>query len=105
MQESDDLGSLNINNSHYTTRLSSKFRNRKPYKPTDPGIIPSFIPGTVLEILVKKGQKVNEGDDLIILDAMKMKNRLKCHRSGRIKKIYVKAGDRVSKGTSLIEIE
>ncbi|MDX9725334.1 MAG: acetyl-CoA carboxylase biotin carboxyl carrier protein subunit [Bacteroidales bacterium] len=105
MQESDDLGIININDSLYRTRLSKKFRNRKPYKPSDPGIIPSFIPGTVLEILVKEGQKVNEGDDLIILDAMKMQNRLKCHKSGKIKRILVKKGDRVSKGTCLIEIE
>ena len=103
--ENKDFGFLNINSSLYKTRLSGKFLNRKLYKPSDPLVVVSFIPGTVLDILVKKGQKVKKGEDLLILDAMKMQNRLKCHMDGTIKKIYVNIGDRVAKGTSLLELE
>jgi biotin carboxyl carrier protein len=98
-------GYLNIDTSLYKTRISSKFKNRKHYQPADPRKILSFIPGTVIEIIVKAGQYVKKGDDLLILDAMKMKNRLKCSMDGKIKSIEVKEGDKVSKGVVLIELE
>jgi len=95
---------LNIDQTHYQTRLSRKFAQRKPYAAAEHGKISSFIPGTVVEVLVKVGDTVAEGDDLIILDAMKMKNRLKTHIQGRVISINVKPGDRVSKGVMLAEI-
>jgi biotin carboxyl carrier protein len=105
MSKNDKLGFLNIDTSLYQTRLSNKFQNRLHYKPADPRIILSFIPGTVLDIKVKPGQSVSKGDELMILDAMKMKNKLKCLMDGRIKSIEVKTGDKVSKGTVLIILE
>jgi biotin carboxyl carrier protein len=103
--DDNTLGLLNINTSLYKTRISSKFKNRKPYKPTDPRIILSFIPGTVVDILIATGDSVKKGDDLMILDAMKMQNRLKCNMDGIVKNISVKKGDKVSKGTVLLELE
>jgi biotin carboxyl carrier protein len=105
MTKKDTLGFLNINTSLYQTRISSKFENRKPYQPADPKIILSFIPGTVLDILIKPGQIVKKGEILMILDAMKMKNKLKANMDGRVKTIAVKMGDKVSKGTVLLELE
>jgi biotin carboxyl carrier protein len=105
MKQYDKLGSLNIDTSIYKTRLSKKFENRKPYKASDPYIIVSFIPGTVLDILVKPGQNVKPGDDLMILDAMKMQNQMKCSIEGKVKRIRVKKGDKVSKGSVLLELE
>jgi biotin carboxyl carrier protein len=105
MKQNNKLGVLNIDATLYKTRISKKFGNRTPYKAPDPHIIISFIPGTVLDILVKPGQKVRKGDDLMILDAMKMQNQLKCNIVGKVKKIVVKKGDKVSKGTVLLELE
>ena len=105
MNKKDTLGYLNIDTSLYKTRISSKFENRKPYQPADPRIILSFIPGTVLDILIKAGQDVKKGDNLMILDAMKMQNKLKCNMDGKVKTIAVKKGDKVSKGTVLLELE
>jgi biotin carboxyl carrier protein len=104
MNEKDNLKVLNIDSSLYKTRLSTKFIGRKPYKPADQKSILSFIPGTVLDILVKVGQEVRIGDDLMILDAMKMQNKLKSKNNGIIKKIMVKKGDKVSKGTILLKL-
>jgi biotin carboxyl carrier protein len=101
----EDLGYLNINSGLYKTRISRQFKNRKAYKPADPKLILSFIPGTIIEIMVKEGQMVKKGDDLMILDAMKMKNRLKCGIDGKVKKIMVEKGARVPKGVVLIELE
>jgi biotin carboxyl carrier protein len=105
MNNADELGFLNIDTSLYQTRISSKFKNRKPFKASDPRIILSFIPGTVLDIMIKAGQDVKKGDDLMILEAMKMQNKLICNMDGRVKKIAVKQGDKVAKGTVLLELE
>jgi biotin carboxyl carrier protein len=105
MNKDEKLGFLNIDTSLYQTRISNKFQNRKPYKPADPRTILSFIPGTVLEIFIKTGQNVTKGQDLMILNAMKMQNKLKCNMDGRVKSIAVKKGDKVSKGTVLLELE
>jgi biotin carboxyl carrier protein len=105
MDENVKLGLLNIDTSLYQTRISKKFQNRKPYQHVDPRVILSFIPGTVLDILIEPGQNVSKGDNLMILDAMKMKNRLKCHMDGKVKSVAVKKGDKVSKGTVLVELE
>jgi len=105
MEKHDNLKYLNINTSLYKTRLSKKFENRKSYAPADPKMILSFIPGTILEIMINVGEDVEKNDELMILDAMKMQNKLKAATSGRIKAIHVKKGDKVSKGTLLVELE
>jgi biotin carboxyl carrier protein len=105
MEKNEILKFLNIDTSLYKTRISRRFENRKKYQPQDPKMVLSFIPGTVLEIMVKEGQNVRKGDEMMILDAMKMQNKLKSAFSGKIKKINVNKGDKVSKGTLLIEME
>ena len=97
--------SLNINNTLYKTRISDKFKNRTKYQPADPKLILSFIPGTVLDIFVNPGQSVRKGDLLLILDAMKMQNRLRCPMDGTVKSVAARTGDKVSKGVLLIELE
>jgi biotin carboxyl carrier protein len=105
MNKEERTGYLNIGSSLYQTRISNKFKNRKPYHKADPKIILSFIPGTVLDIFVTAGQEVKKGQDLMILDAMKMQNRLKCIMDGKVKSISVNKGAKVSKGTVLLELE
>ena len=105
MTDKEKTGFLNINTTLYQTRISTKFENRKLYKPADPKIILSFIPGTVLEIYSKAGNEVKKGEVLMILDAMKMQNKLMSPMDGKVKLITVKKGDKVSKGTVLLELE
>lgn len=105
MKQFENLEILTLNTGLYKTKLSRKFSNRQPYKPADPHLVLSFIPGTVLDILVKPGQTVRNGDDLMILDAMKMQNHLKCKVEGKVKRIPVLKGDKVSKGMVLLEME
>jgi pyruvate carboxylase subunit B len=96
---------LNINYTLYRTRLGKKFVNREKYQPSDPKLMTSFIPGTILEILVTEGQHVTRGEEVLVLDAMKMQNRLRSSADGTIKTIHVAKGDKVSKGSLLIEYE
>jgi biotin carboxyl carrier protein len=105
MSTTDKPEFLNINNILYQTRISSKFKNRSKYKPADPRLVLSFIPGTILEIFVSPGQSVKKGELLLILEAMKMQNKLKCNMDGKIKSVAVKSGDKVSKGALLLELE
>ena len=105
MKKFENLGTLNINTSLYKTRLSSKYTNRQPFKSANPRLVLSFIPGTILDILVEPGQIVSKGELLMILDAMKMQNQIKCKMGGIVKNVLVKKGDRVSKGIVLLEME
>lgn len=63
------------------------------------------MPGLVLEIAVSAGQVVNEGDKILILQAMKMENSIVIHANATIKKIAVSAGQAVEKGQVLVELE
>ncbi len=63
------------------------------------------MPGLVLEISVEVGQEVQEGDNLLILEAMKMENSFTSPRAGIIKSIVVNKGQAVDKGQLLIEFE
>ncbi|HDZ41566.1 MAG TPA: acetyl-CoA carboxylase biotin carboxyl carrier protein subunit [Bacteroidetes bacterium] len=99
------LEKLNINYSEYTTRLSKKFKNRIPYKPSDKFRLLSFIPGTIIEIMVKEGDRVRKGDEVLVLEAMKMKNRIKSPLNGRVKQVDIKTNEVVPKGKLLIEFK
>lgn len=63
------------------------------------------MPGLILEVSVKNGQEVKEGDNLLILEAMKMENVITSPREGTVKKIMVKQGQAVEKKTVLITFE
>lgn len=63
------------------------------------------MPGLILEINVEVGQEVNENDNLLILEAMKMENIITSPRDGVIKSISIKKGDAVEKNQLLIEFE
>lgn len=63
------------------------------------------MPGLILDILVEEGQEVNEEDQLVILEAMKMENIITSPRNGVIKKIGVSKGDAVDKKQLLIEFQ
>lgn len=63
------------------------------------------MPGLILDILVEPGQAVTKGEQLLILEAMKMENVLKAEGDGVIKSVEVKKGDAVDKGQILLETE
>ena len=63
------------------------------------------IPGVIIEILIKAGEKVNYGQELCILEAMKMKNSIRASKDGTIKEILVSQGTQVKHGQALIRFE
>ena len=63
------------------------------------------LPGKVLSIAVKAGQSLSTGDDLCVIEAMKMANTIKAHRDCTIQEVLVTVGDSVPFGAPLFEIQ
>ncbi|WP_412467140.1 acetyl-CoA carboxylase biotin carboxyl carrier protein subunit [Pedobacter sp. KLB.chiD] len=61
------------------------------------------MPGLVLKVLVEENAEVKKGDNLLILEAMKMENILKSSSDGVVKKILIKQGDKVEKNQILVQ--
>jgi len=59
------------------------------------------MPGKIVNVLVSEGQKVNSGDVLLILEAMKMQNEIAATQAGTVKAINVAAGQSVKAGEPL----
>ena len=66
--------------------------------------VKSPMPGNILKINVTQGQKVNEGDVLLILEAMKMENEVTSTKSGTVVQVAVSKGQVVETGTPLVVI-
>jgi biotin carboxyl carrier protein len=104
-EQKGKLSTLELDGVKYKTFLNEKFKNRKKYVPENPKLIKAYIPGTIVKILVRKGRKVDEGDNLLVLEAMKMQTSIQAHMAGKVKNINVKKGQMVSKGFVMIELE
>lgn len=63
------------------------------------------MPGKILQVLVTAGDRVEAGDGLLILEAMKMETRLNAEAAGTITEVRVKAGDMVDGGQVLIVMQ
>jgi biotin carboxyl carrier protein len=63
----------------------------------------SPLPGTVVAIAVKEGQEVKIGQELLTLEAMKMKNAIRSNRDGKVAAIHVNVGDQVRHNQVLLE--
>ena len=66
--------------------------------------IESPMPGTILNVPVNVGTSVNEGDTLVVLEAMKMENEIKAPAAGKVTAVHVRKGDSVESGTPLVSI-
>lgn len=81
----------------------------KPHKfsaqTIDSNSIASPMQGTVVNVTVSVGQPVNQGDVVLVLEAMKMEQPIQAHKSGTVSRILVSAGEVVASGANLVEIE
>lgn len=74
-------------------------------KPSGPGDVTTPMPGRVVKVLVAEGAKVNAEDPVIVIEAMKMENRVAAPIEGTVKAIYVNEGDVVNCDETLIRLE
>jgi biotin carboxyl carrier protein len=63
------------------------------------------MPGKIVRVLIAEGQQVEAGQGLIVVEAMKMQNEIKCHAAGTVEKLLVREGQAVTAGESLLIIE
>ena len=63
------------------------------------------MPGKVTEVNVKQGQKVSMGDELVVIEAMKMNHAISADQDGTVDEIFIKVGDQVDLGANLLILE
>ncbi len=68
-------------------------------------ILPSPLPGTVIEIFVKPGDEIESGQVVLVIEAMKMKNSIRSTREGKISAVLASAGQTVTHKQALLEFE
>jgi len=66
--------------------------------------ISTSMPGKVVAILVEEGQEISAGDGIVVVEAMKMENELRCAADGRVESIAVSVGDTVEGGAALVQL-
>ena len=102
------------------TRANDQILINMPFGDLDAVIVPRFIepgneipegglvapmPGKVIEVRVKKGDKVKAGDTLIIIEAMKMEHSIKATENGKVAKLMVSLNQQVDNGATLLVLE
>ncbi|MFC4210006.1 biotin/lipoyl-containing protein [Pedobacter lithocola] len=102
---------IKVNGNIYTVSLEDKFDqllkqlgldNLASNKVSE---IKAPMPGLVLNVMVAEGSEIKKGDNLLILEAMKMENILKSSTDGIVKKVMIKQGDKVEKNQILIQFK
>jgi len=71
----------------------------------DKGGLEATMPGKVIAVKAAAGQVVKKGDEIVVVEAMKMENALRAPRDGTVKAVNVKVGDMVGPGAVLAELE
>jgi biotin carboxyl carrier protein len=118
----DQTIELNVNGTPYTVLVDKEIKQTKTPKlvrsvavpSTDQGAavktaaktgtIKSPLPGTILEIFVKPGDRVTVGQRVLMLEAMKMENNIESDKSGTVTEVKVSKGSAVMEGDVLIVI-
>ena len=73
--------------------------------PVDDDILRSPMPGRVMSILVRPGDAVSAGDEVCVVEAMKMEQSILAHRDGVVKTVFVQPLDSVNANDPLVELE
>ena len=68
------------------------------------GIIKSEMAGTVLEVKVKAGDSIKAGQEIVVLESMKMEVPVAASKSGKVTEVKKQVGDFVNEGEALIEL-
>ena len=85
-------------------RLSVRERTLSPRAPVEDGVISAPLPGVVSDLRVSKGDSVNAGDVLLVLEAMKMENEIHAPSGGVVEEVYVGVGEQVGRGAPLVKV-
>ncbi|MDN3587349.1 acetyl-CoA carboxylase biotin carboxyl carrier protein subunit [Pedobacter aquatilis] len=102
---------IKVNGNNYTLKVEDKFYQLLKQLGLDNiasakiAEIKAPMPGLVLDIIVEEGTEVKKGDNLLILEAMKMENIIKSPADGVVKKLSIIKGDKVEKNQVLLQFK
>jgi pyruvate carboxylase subunit B len=83
---------------------TSKTSSGRP-RPNHAGCVTTAMPGTIVAVKANVGDKVNAGDGVLVIEAMKMENEIQASTTGTVVAVHVKKGDSVTPDESLLEIQ
>ena len=97
----DDIAEVEVNGTPYQVKMEKPAKKqmvtlKRPVK--------SPLPGVILQVNCKVGDTVKRGQNLLVLEAMKMENNINADRDGKIIEIKVNKGDSVLEGADLVVI-
>lgn len=87
------------------SKKQSKKKAKKPKDTPSGHKIKAPLPGLILDIQVKVGDEIEVGQDILVMEAMKMENEIQSTKDGIVKEIKVEKGENVYEGDVLIEFE
>lgn len=107
--EIDDLPDIASNIEMLPTTIAEPLESSSPAAPQEsiaqPGQITAPMPGEIVEINVKIGDYVDIGQEVVILEAMKMKNKIRAAHPGVVAGVEVEKGDMIDYGQVLVRLK
>ena len=88
-----------------TYRLVQEEEGGKGARRQASGGLEAPMPGKVIAVKAAPGQAVKKGDELLVVEAMKMENSVRAPRDGTVRSVAARVGDMVGPGTILVEME
>jgi biotin carboxyl carrier protein len=85
--------------------LAEEREGARPARRTHAGALEAPMPGRVTVVKAEPGQRVERGEELLVVEAMKMENALRAPRDGVVRAVHVTAGEMVAPGRPLVEFE
>ena len=89
---------IQITDKHYEVKADNRVKTDKK----NPRHLGASLPGRICDIVIKEGDRVEKGQTLMVIEAMKMETMVRSHISGYVDKIYVKDGDEVAQDELLV---
>lgn len=93
-----------IDDTEYETEVPETYAGKHKKVSSKSGEIRAIIPGIIVSVNVRTGQKVISGDVVAVLEAMKMYNDIEAESEGTVGEILISEGDRVAKGQLMIRL-
>jgi len=99
-----DVRFIHIDGADYEIRKIPEFEEELE-ETEDEGSLSSPMPGRIVKLLVKPGSKIKKGQDLLVVEAMKMENKVVSPFDGIVIEIFFSEGDQIEANVPLMEIE
>ncbi|OYY50441.1 MAG: oxaloacetate decarboxylase subunit alpha [Methylophilales bacterium 28-44-11] len=102
----ETLSEIEVSGGKSTTKkkTASVTSSGRP-RPHHAGCVTTAMPGTIVAVKVKIGDKVKAGDGVLVIEAMKMENEIQASKTGTVVAVHVTKGDNVTPDESLLEIQ